>query len=153
MGQCLFVGTESKLESTSIGTKLISTDKVQIGVGNKTELQGAEVQAKDISFVKNNANGAGELILGGSVDTTQTSHTEKDVTAGVYQTSKGNGSTVQTLNQTQLKGSVTFDQSLNITVQIPKETQATPGGQALLAQAQTLQQTLGSNSTGLDYFK
>jgi filamentous hemagglutinin len=146
--------TDSKAQSTSIATKLISNEKVQIGVGNKTELQGTEVQAKEISFVKNNANGAGELILGGSTDTTQTSHTEKDVTAGVYQSSKGNGSTVQTLNQTSLNGNVTFDQSLKITVQIPKDVRATPGGQALQSQLQALSSTpLANTPQGLAYME
>jgi Possible hemagglutinin (DUF637)/Hemagglutinin repeat len=134
---------DSKLQSSAIGTRLISTDKVQIGVGNKTELQGAEVQTKDIAFVKNNAHGAGELILGGSMDTTQTSHTEKDVTAGVYQEAKGQGSAVQTLNQTSLKGNVTFDSALKITAQIPDS----KGGQQLKTQLQALAQ----QGSGLDY--
>jgi hypothetical protein len=138
-------GTDSKAQSASIGTRLISTEKVQIGVGNKTELQGADVQAKDISFVNTNPNGAGELILGGSTDSTQTSHTQKDVTAGIYQEAKGQGSTTQTLNQTKLKGDVSFDAALKVSVQLPD----TPGDQSLKAQINAL--VSQNKGAGLEY--
>ena len=143
--------TDSKSQSTAVGTKLVGTERIQIGVGNKTELQGTEVSAQQIAFVKTNPNGAGELILSGSTNATQTSHTEKTETLGLYQEAKGAGSTVQTLNQTTLKGNVSFDAGLKITAQVPKDIQATPGGQALSAQVQTLQGTLGSSSSGLEY--
>jgi filamentous hemagglutinin len=99
--------TDSTATGSSIGTKLISNEKVVIGVGNKTELQSTEVEAPQIAFVKTDPNKKGELILGGSTNTTQTSHTEKTETAGVYQEMKGQGSTTQTLNQTRISGKVT----------------------------------------------
>jgi filamentous hemagglutinin len=143
--------TDSKAQSLAVATSLISDKKIQIGVGNTTELQGTTVQAAQIAFVQTDPTKAGNLILNGSTDTTQTSHTEKSETLGVYQSAAGQGSTVQTLNQTTLKGNVTFDAGLKITAQVPKDVQATPGGQALAKQVQTLQGTLGSSSSGLDY--
>ncbi|PQA75676.1 DUF637 domain-containing protein [Rhodoferax sp. TS-BS-61-7] len=137
--------TDARATSTAIGTKLVSTQKIEIGVGNKTELRGAEVEAPQIAFVQTDPSKAGELILGGSTNTTQTSHTEKTETAGVYQEMKGNGSTVETLNQTILKGNVAFDSALKITVQIPD----TKGGQALKSQINAL--VTQGNGVGLDY--
>lgn len=133
--------TDSKAQSTSIGTRLISTEKVEIGVGNKTTLQGTDVQAKEIVFTKTDPTKTGELILAGSTDTTQTSHTEKSETAGLYQEQKGKGSTTQTLNQTTLKGNVTFDAGLKITAQIPQGD--------LKTQVQSL--TSQNNGAGLEY--
>jgi hypothetical protein len=149
--------SDSKAQATAVATQLIATERVQIGEGSKTELQGAQVQAKEIAFVNTNtnssSNGAGALLLNASTNTTQSSHTEKNETLGLYQEAKGQGSTVQTLNQTSLKGNVTFDAGLKITAQIPKDVQQTAGGQALAAQVQTLQSTLGSstNPAGLNY--
>ena len=143
--------TDSKAQSSAIATRLVSTQKAEIGIGNKAELQGTEIDAPQIVFTKTDPSKAGVLILGTSTDTTQTSHTEKNETLGLYQEAKGSGSKVETLNQTTLKGNVTFDAGLKITAQVPKDVQATAGGQALAAQVQTLQNTLGSNSTGLAY--
>ncbi|WNO04234.1 DUF637 domain-containing protein [Rhodoferax mekongensis] len=137
--------TDSTATASSIGTRLISNQKVVIGVGNKTELRGTEVEAPQIAFVKTDPGKKGELILGGSIDTTQTSHTEKTETAGVYQEMKGHGSTTQTLNQTSLKGNVAFDSALKISAQIPD----TKGGQALKSQINALASQSGG--TGLEY--
>jgi filamentous hemagglutinin family protein len=137
--------TDARATSTSIGTRLISDQKIEIGVGNKTELQGAKVEAQQIAFVNLDPSKNGELILGGSTDTTQTSHTEKTVTMGLYQEMKGKGSTTETLNQTQLKGNVSFDSALKITAQIPN----TPAGQTLKTQIATL--VSEGNGVGLDY--
>ena len=62
----------------------------------------------------------GELILAGSTNTTQISHTEKTTTAGVYQEMSGQGETKQTLNQTQIKGKVNIANGINTTVVIPE---------------------------------
>jgi hypothetical protein len=137
--------SDSLATSTSIGTSLLSDKKIEIGVGNKTELQGAKVEAQQIAFVKTDPTKAGELILGGSTDTTQTSHTEKTETMGLYQEMKGKGSTTETLNQTQLKGNVSFDNALKITVQIPD----TQGGQELKTAINAL--AAQGNGVGLDY--
>lgn len=137
--------SDSLATSTSIGTSLLSDKKIEIGVGNKTELQGATVEAQQIAFIQTDPIKAGELILGGSTDTTQTSHTEKTETLGLYQEMKGNGSTTETLNQTQLKGNVSFDAALKITAQIPN----TPAGQTLKTQIASL--VSEGNGVGLDY--
>jgi hypothetical protein len=115
--------TDTNFKSQSLGTRLESQQAIQIGVGTKADLRGADLQAPVIAFTR--ASGAdtsktGELILGGSTNTTQSSHTETTKTAGVWQKQAGNGSTEQTLTQTQLKGQTTFDPSLNISVQIPE---------------------------------
>lgn len=137
--------TDQAASSVAIGTRLKSTQKIEIGVGNKTELRGTDVQAPQIAFIQTDPNKAGELILGGSTNTTQTSHTEKTETAGLWQEQKGHGSTTQTLNQTQLKGNVSFDTALKITAQIPN----TPGGQDLKTQINAL--AAQSNGGGLEY--
>ncbi|MDZ7938041.1 MAG: DUF637 domain-containing protein [Rhodoferax sp.] len=137
--------TDARASSTSIGTKLISTQKIEIGVGNSTELRGAQVEAPQIAFIQTDPTKAGELILSGSIDTTQTSHTEKTETMGLYQEMKGKGSTTETLNQTQLKGNVSFDNALKITVQIPD----TQGGQELKAAINAL--AAQGSGVGLDY--
>ncbi len=61
----------------------------------------------------------GQLILGASVNTSQTSHTEKTTTAGVWQKQAGHGSTTQTANQTQIHGELSIDESIQTTVQLP----------------------------------
>ena len=139
--------TDHTARTTAIGTRLTGTERVQIGVGNKTELQGTQVKAKDIGFVKTtpNGNGGSELILGGSFNTTQASHTEKSETAGVWQAAKGHGSTDQTLNQTRLQGTVAFDSALKIKVQIPD----TKGGAELRQEIETL----AAQAPGLDYLQ
>lgn len=137
--------TDARASSVAIGTKLISNQKIEIGVGNKTELQGTEVDAPQIAFVKTDPSKTGELILGGSTNTTQTSHTEKTETLGLYQENKGQGSTTETLNQTKLKGNVNFDSALKITAQIPD----TKGGQELKSQISAL--VAQGSGSGLDY--
>jgi hypothetical protein len=137
--------TDARATSTSIGTSFLSDKKIEIGVGNKTELQGAKVEAQQIAFIQTDPTKAGVLILGGSTDTTQTSHTEKSETLGLYQEMKGKGSTTETLNQTQLQGNVSFDNALKITVQIPD----TQGGQELKSQINAL--VSQSGGTGLEY--
>ncbi|QDL55360.1 filamentous hemagglutinin N-terminal domain-containing protein [Rhodoferax aquaticus] len=146
--------TDSVATASSIGTKLISNEKVTIGVGNRTELQGTDIQSPETSFVKTDPRKRGELVIGASKDTTQTSHTEKSETAGVWQEQKGQGSTTQTLNQTKISGNVSFDNALKITVQIPKDVQATPGGQALQSTLQALSNSsLASTPQGLAYLE
>jgi hypothetical protein len=137
--------TDARATSTSIGSTLLSDQKIEIGVGNKTELQGATVEAQQIAFIQTDPNKAGVLILGGSTDSTQTSHTEKTETMGLYQEMKGKGSTTETLNQTLLKGNVSFDNALKITVQIPD----TQSGQELKTAINAL--VSQSGGTGLEY--
>lgn len=112
--------TDQLQKSTAIGTALVSNQKVEIGVGNSTTLRGTTVEAPQIAFVQTDPTKAGNLVLGGSTDTTVTSHTEKNETAGLWQEMKGQGKTEQTLNQTSLKGNVSFDNGLKITAQLPQ---------------------------------
>ena len=157
--------TDSSLKSTALPTQLISQQKVTLGVGNKANLEGTSVSAPEIVFTRAktdtgtdtaaNATTAsttttpgtptvtptttGELVLGTATNTTQTSHTEKTTTLGVWQAQSGQGGTDQTLTQTTLNGHVRFDNSLAITAQIPQgdlKTQITK---------------LGNQGAGLDY--
>ena len=143
--------TDTSAKSVAIASELTSTQAINVQVGNSATFEGANLTAQQIAFVNLDPKGNGNLILNGSTNTTQTSHTEKSETLGVYQEAKGQGSTIQTLNQTTLKGNVSFDAGLKITAQVPKEVQATAGGQALAKQVQTLNGTLGSSSSGLEY--
>jgi hypothetical protein len=86
----------------------------------------------------------GELILGASSNTTETSHTEKTTTAGVWQKQEGQGQTSQTANQTQINGQLVMGQGINATVQVLEG--------ALKAQIEALSQQprgqLGANQAG-----
>ncbi|CAM8655755.1 Filamentous haemagglutinin, 20-residue x2 repeat [Comamonadaceae bacterium] len=104
----LYAATNTRQSTTTTqSTTTLGGAFSAIAGGNRTELQGTEVQAPQTAFVKTDPSKKGELILGGSTNTTQTSHTEKTETAGVYQEMKGQGSTTQTLNQTRISGKVT----------------------------------------------
>jgi large exoprotein involved in heme utilization and adhesion len=110
-------------QSEALGTKLTSDQAIQVGVGAVTDVQGAILTAPKVDFVRSagaDTSRPGELILGGSANTTQTSHTEKTTTAGVYQELSGQGETKQTLNQTQFNGKVNVATGINTTVLIPE---------------------------------
>ncbi len=112
----------STLNSEALGTRLSSQEKLQIGVGAVTDVQGAILTAPKVDFVRSagaDASKPGQLILGGSTNTTQTSHTESTTTAGVYQEVSGQGETQQTLNPTQINGKVNIAAGINTTVMIP----------------------------------
>jgi filamentous hemagglutinin len=136
---------DSSLQTTAVATRLTSTDKIDIRVGNQATLQGAELQAKDIAFTQADPAKAGELLLGASLNTTQTAHTEKTETLGLWQEMKGNGSTTQTANLTTLKGNVSLDPGLKVTVQTGS---ANPSPADLQTQLQSL-----SSQPGLAYLK
>jgi Possible hemagglutinin (DUF637)/Pre-toxin domain with VENN motif len=115
--------TDSTIKSEALGTQLSSDEAVQIGVGAVTDVQGAILTAPKVDFVRSagaDTSKEGQLILGGSTNTTQTSHTEKTTTAGVYQEMSGHGETKQTLNQTQINGKVNIASGINTTVVIPE---------------------------------
>jgi hypothetical protein len=84
--------------------------KVQPGTSNTNRtLAKADVAGLQKSAQEQQAGNM--LVLQAATETTKT--------AGVWQKQAGNGSTEQTLTQTLLKGQITFDPSLNISVQIP----------------------------------
>lgn len=130
--------TDNILKSEALGTQLSSNKAIQIGVGALTDVQGAILTAPKVDFVRSadaDTSKAGELILGGSTNTTQTSHTEKTTTAGVWQAQSGQGETKQTLNQTQINGKANMASSINTSVVIPEGN--------LKTQVQTLSQQPG----------
>jgi filamentous hemagglutinin len=112
--------TDQQSSSVSIASTLLSTEKINIDVGNEASFYGANLSADQINFYQSDTSKAGQLILGGSIDSTQSSHTEKSGTAGLWQAMSGHGSSIETLNQTQLTGNVSFDNGLKITAQIPQ---------------------------------
>ncbi len=115
--------SDSSIKSEALGTKLSSNEAVQIGVGAVTDVQGAILNAPKVDFVRSagaDTSQDGQLLLGGSTNTTQTSHTEKTTTAGVYQEMSGHGETKQTYNQTQINGKVNIATGINTTVVIPE---------------------------------
>jgi hypothetical protein len=130
--------TDTTLKSEALGTQLSSNKAIQIGVGAVTDVQGAILTAPKVAFVRSagaDTSKAGELILGGSTNTTQTSHTEKTTTAGVWQAQLGHGETKQTMNQTQIKGQVNTASGISTTVVLPEGN--------LKTQVQTLSQQPG----------
>ena len=114
--------TDTTLERQALGTELISDKAIRLGVGSVTDLRGAVLDAPTIDVVRSegaDTSQPGQLILGASVNTSQTSHTEKTTTAGVWQKQAGHGSTTQTANQTQVHGEMSIDESIQTTVQLP----------------------------------
>jgi len=114
--------SDRSIKSEALGTRLSSQEKLQIGVGAVTDVQGAILTAPKVDFVRSagaDTSKPGQLILGGSTNTTQTSHTESTTTAGVYQEVSGQGETKQTLNPTQINGKVNIAAGINTTVMIP----------------------------------
>lgn len=112
--------SDTSAKAVSVASELQSTNAINVKVGNSATLEGANLRSKSITFQKTDPSKAGQLNLNGSVDTTQTTHTEKSETLGVYQSTSGSGSTTQTLNLTKLNGKVTVDDTLNVAVQLPK---------------------------------
>jgi filamentous hemagglutinin family protein len=115
--------TDTTLKSEALGTKLSSDEAVQIGVGAVTDVQGAILTAPKVDFVRSagaDTSQDGELKLAGSTNTTETSHTEKTTTAGVWQAQSGHGETSQTYNQTQINGQVNIATGIRTTVVIPE---------------------------------
>ncbi len=116
-----------------------------LGGLNNFTLQGAQVQAQTIAITATDPTRAGELVLGSSITTTQTSNTQSSETAGLWQSQSGSGSTTQTANLTKLDGKVNIDPNLKVTVQTGS---TAPSAQNLQTQIQAL-----SQQPGLTYLK
>ncbi len=135
---------DSTFKSQALPTELKSEEAVRVGVGAVTDVRGALLEAPQVEFYRSagaDPSQGGQLILGASTDTTQTAHTEKTTTAGVWQAQSGQGSTTQTANQTQINGNLSIGQGIATTVQIPEgalksqiEQLASQPGQAYLAE-------------------
>jgi hypothetical protein len=115
--------SDSNLNTTALGTKLTSEEAIKLGVGTVTDVRGAIMTAPKIDIVRSegaDTSKPGELILGTSTNTTETSHTESTTTAGVWKAESGHGSTTETANQTQINGQLNIANGINTTVQIPE---------------------------------
>jgi adhesin HecA-like repeat protein len=115
--------SDSSLDTTALGTKLTSEEAIKLGVGTVTDVRGAIMTAPKIDIVRSegaDTSKDGELILGTSSNTTETSHTESTTTAGVWKAESGHGSTTETANQTQINGQLNIANGINTTVQIPE---------------------------------
>ena len=115
--------SDSSLNTTALGTTLTSEDAIRLGVGTVTDVRGAIMTAPKIDIVRSqgaDTSKGGELILGASSNSTQTSHTETTTTAGVWQAQSGNGSSTETANNTVINGQLNIANGINTTVQIPE---------------------------------
>ena len=115
--------SDSSFKSEALGTELTSEQAVRLGVGSVTDVRGAIMTAPKIDIVRSqgaDTSKSGELILGTSTNTTQTSHTETTTTAGVWQAQSGHGSTTETANNTVINGKLNIANGINTTVQIPE---------------------------------
>ncbi len=115
--------SDSSLNTTALGTTLTSEEAIKLGVGSVTDVRGAIMTAPKIDIVRSqgaDTSKPGELILGTSTNTAQTSHTETTTTAGVWQAQSGNGSTTETANNTVINGKLNIANGINTTVQIPE---------------------------------
>jgi hypothetical protein len=113
---------DTLLSSTAVGSELVAGNKIEVGIGNAALLSAAQLTAPSIAFTR--AAGVdtttdAQLILDGAANTLQVSRTEKGDTLGLWQSATGAGKTEQTLTQTSLKGSTTFDPTLKISVTLP----------------------------------
>jgi filamentous hemagglutinin family protein len=113
---------DTRLSSTAVGSELVAGNKINIAIGNAALLSAAQLTAPSIAFTR--AAGAdtttdAQLILDGAANTLQVSRTEKTDTLGLWQSATGAGKTEQTLTQTSLKGSTSFDPTLKISVTLP----------------------------------
>ncbi len=131
--------TASSLQTTAVASRLTSTDRIDIKVGDQATLQGAEVQANTIA-ISQEPGKTGELVLTSSISTTQTSRTESSETLGVWQAQSGQGGTTQTDSLTKLQGNVAIDPGLRLTVQTGSPA---PSAQNLQSQLLTLSQQPG----------
>ena len=115
--------SDSSLDTTALGTKLTSEEAIKLGVGTVTDVRGAIMTAPKIDIVRSegaDTSKGGELILGTSSNTTETSHTESTTTAGVGKAESGHGSTTETANQTVINGKLNIGAGITTTVQIPE---------------------------------
>ena len=115
--------SDSSFNSTALGTTLTSQEAIKVGVGATTDVRGAILSAPKVDFYRNqnaDASKPGELILGASTNTSETSHTEKTTTAGVWQKQSGQGGTTETANPTQINGQLNIGAGINTAVQIPE---------------------------------
>jgi hypothetical protein len=115
--------SDSELNTTALGTTLTSEEAIKLGVGTVTDVRGVIMTAPKIDIVRSegaDTSKDGELILGTSTNTTETSHTETTTTAGVWQAQSGHGSTTQTANQSVINGQLSIGEGINTTVQIPE---------------------------------
>jgi hypothetical protein len=115
---------DTRLSSTAVGSELVAGNKIEVAIGNAALLSGAQLSAQDIAFTRTPATGEdvrapAQLILDGAANTLQVSRTEKGDTLGLWQSATGAGKTEQTLTQTSLKGSTSFDPTLKISVTLP----------------------------------
>ena len=135
---------DSTFKSQALPTELQSQEAVRVGVGAVTDVRGAILSAPQVGFYRSagaDPSQPGQLVLGASTDTTQTTHTEKSTTAGVWQAQYGQGSTTQTAKQTQVNGNLNIGPGIATTVQIPEgalksqiEELASQPGQAYLGE-------------------
>jgi filamentous hemagglutinin family protein len=111
--------------STAHGTDIRAGGEIRMGVGERTELQGARLQAETIRFERSalakedeQEDTGGELILGATVDRDISSVERHNESDRVWQRMSSQGHERETLNATELHGKVHFDETLRIGVDV-----------------------------------
>ncbi|HSX93407.1 MAG TPA: DUF637 domain-containing protein, partial [Hydrogenophaga sp.] len=126
-----------RARSTAHGTDIRAGGEIRVGVGERTELQGARLQAEAIRFERSalGQQGAaqggrdsahegapddvpGELILGATVDRDLASVERHNESDRVWQSMSSQGHEHETLNATELHGKVSIDETLRVGVDV-----------------------------------
>jgi filamentous hemagglutinin family protein len=121
--------------SRAHGTDIRAGGEIRVGVGERTELQGARLQAEAIRFQRSALlqdsasedaqSGSGELILGATVDRDISSVERHNESDRVWQSMSSQGHERETLNATELHGKVSIEPTLRVSVDIGMDR---PGG-------------------------
>ncbi len=121
--------------SRAHGTDIRAGGEIRVGVGERTELQGARLQAEAIRFQRSALlqdsasedaqSGSGELILGATVDRDLASVERHNESDRVWQSMSSQGHERETLNATELHGKVSIEPTLRVSVDIGMDR---PGG-------------------------
>ncbi|NIM42023.1 MAG: hypothetical protein GTN84_12435, partial [Hydrogenophaga sp.] len=113
--------------SRAHGTDIRAGGEIRVGVGERTELQGARLQAEAIRFERSalaedapeDAQSApGELILGATVDRDLASVERHNESDRVWQRMRSQGHEHETLNATELHGKLSIDETLRVGVDV-----------------------------------
>ncbi|MFN3809115.1 MAG: filamentous hemagglutinin N-terminal domain-containing protein [Roseateles asaccharophilus] len=140
------------LKTQAVRTELVSDQAVRIGVGERTELIGARIQAPEISFVRRPGEGAtGELLIGAAIERDQASSQSRAVTGGVWQKQEGQGHDRSTGQMSELLGTVSVDAGVKLSIELPRV--AEPGSGAAVPSLQEQVQKLAGQQPGLAYLE
>jgi filamentous hemagglutinin len=146
--------SSSSAQTVAVRSALISDQAVRIGVGERTELVGASVQAPQIAFVRSQgaaSDAAGALHLGAAQETDQASQRSTRTSLGLWQQQADSGHERNSAQMTELLGAVQIAPDIVLSIELPREVNANHPGPAPSLQAQV--QQLASRNPGLAYLE